>query len=87
MRGRTFVVAATLSGVTICGIAAPRSTTFSSKLRASDGETIPLHETPLDLRGNEVRPAVARYKVDFTGALYEEHSPESEVPRLAPPEG
>jgi hypothetical protein len=41
----------------------------------------------VDFNGNEVRPAVAQYKVDPTGALYEEHSPETEVPRLGSPKG
>jgi hypothetical protein len=41
----------------------------------------------LDLYGNEVSDAVARYKQDATGALYETHSPQTEVPRLAPPRG
>jgi hypothetical protein len=44
-------------------------------------------ETPrrLDLYGNEIAKPVARYRVDRRGALYEVHSPETEVPRLAPP--
>lgn len=45
----------------------------------------PIEETPIDLHGNEVRPAIARYKIDPAGALYEEHSPETELPKLAPP--
>jgi hypothetical protein len=39
----------------------------------------------LDLYGNEIAKPVARYRVDRRGALYEVHSPETEVPRLAPP--
>lgn len=38
-----------------------------------------------DVNGNEISPAVATYKLDATGLLYEEHSPETEVPRLAEP--
>lgn len=45
----------------------------------------PIEETPIDLHGNEVRPAIARYKIDPAGALYEEHSPGTELPKLAPP--
>lgn len=41
----------------------------------------------LDLYGNEVNDAVAEYKLDATGALYEEHSPQTQVPRLAAPQG
>ena len=38
-----------------------------------------------DLYGNEVTSAVATYKIDPAGALYEEHSPQTEVPRLGVP--
>ena len=38
-----------------------------------------------DVHGNEISPAVATYKLDATGLLYEEHSPQTEVPRLAEP--
>ena len=44
-------------------------------------------DASVDFNGNEVRPAVAQYKVDPAGALYEEHSPETEVPRLGSPKG
>jgi hypothetical protein len=35
------------------------------------------------LHGNDVTAAVATYTVDPTGVLYEEHSPQTELPRLA----
>jgi hypothetical protein len=35
-----------------------------------------------DLLGNPVSPAVATYKFDATGSLYETHSPQTELPRL-----
>ena len=38
-----------------------------------------------DVHGNDISPAVATYKLDATGLLYEEHSPQIEVPRLAEP--
>jgi hypothetical protein len=38
-----------------------------------------------DLYGNEVIDAVAKYKLDDTGSLYEVHSPQTELPRLASP--
>ncbi len=38
-----------------------------------------------DVLGNPVNAAVAKYKVDATGGLYESHSPQTELPRLAPP--
>ena len=42
-------------------------------------------EPSRDLYGNEVTEAVAKYLLDSTGAVYEEHSPQTEVPRLAAP--
>jgi hypothetical protein len=39
----------------------------------------------VDLYGNEVTDAVAKYQLDETGTLYELHSPQTEVPRLKPP--
>jgi hypothetical protein len=39
----------------------------------------------LDVYGNEIARPVARYRVDDRGTLYEVHSPQTEVPRLAPP--
>ncbi len=38
-----------------------------------------------DLLGNEVTAAVATYKLDRAGLLYEEHSPQTELPRLGEP--
>jgi hypothetical protein len=39
----------------------------------------------VDLYGNEVTEAVAKYQLDASGMLYELHSPQTEVPRLKPP--
>jgi hypothetical protein len=39
-------------------------------------------EQRLDLYGNDVSDAIANYKSDRTGSVYEEHSPQTEVPRL-----
>ena len=38
-----------------------------------------------DRYGNDVSTAVATYKSDRTGSLYEEHSPSTQVARLKPP--
>jgi len=38
-----------------------------------------------DLYGNDVSTAVATYKRDHTGSVYEEHSPKTQVARLKPP--
>jgi hypothetical protein len=39
----------------------------------------------LDLYGNEVEDAVGDYRLDFDGEVYERHSPDTEVARLASP--
>ena len=39
-----------------------------------------------DLRGNEILRPVERYSIDHRGTLYELHSPQTEIPRLGPPE-
>ena len=52
----------------------------------SPGGTTQSEETGVvDLFGNEVNTAVAKYKFDTAGSLYEVHSPRTELPRLAPP--
>jgi hypothetical protein len=39
----------------------------------------------VDLYGNEVSDAVAKYRIDTAGSLYELHSPRTELPRLGSP--
>ena len=39
----------------------------------------------VDLFGNDVTDAVARYRFDATGSLYEVHSPQTEIPKLGSP--
>jgi hypothetical protein len=39
----------------------------------------------VDVLGNPVSDAVARYKFDAAGSLYELHSPQTELPRLGAP--
>lgn len=40
-----------------------------------------------DILENDVTDAVARYRLDSSGMLYEVHSPQTEVPRLRAPKG
>lgn len=42
-------------------------------------------DSAIDLSGNDVTEAVARYRLDATGSLYEVHSPQTEIPRLGSP--
>ena len=57
---------------------------FLSAPRA-DSSTDPSEDRATDRYGNEVTVAVAKYRFDATGAQYELHSPQTELPRLAPP--
>ncbi len=41
--------------------------------------------TQVDLQGDEVTPAVATYKFDSQGQIYETHAPHTEVPHLGSP--
>jgi hypothetical protein len=45
----------------------------------------PESDATVDLYGNEVTSAVAKYSFDALGSLYELHSPQTEVPKLGPP--
>jgi hypothetical protein len=42
-------------------------------------------DAPVDLYGNPVTDAVADYRLDSAGSLYESHSPQTEIPKLASP--
>jgi hypothetical protein len=63
--------------------AAGQPATLSSD--ESDGRVPSDEPELLDLYGNEVTDAVAKYRFDASGSLYELHSPQTEVPKLAPP--
>ena len=39
----------------------------------------------VDVYGNDVASAVAQYRFDGSGAMYETHSPRTELPKLKPP--
>ena len=42
-------------------------------------------ESETDLYGNDVTDAVAKYRLDAAGTLYEAHSPQTQLPKLGPP--
>ena len=48
-------------------------------VRADDQSSTDDNEGTVDLFGNEVTDAVAKYKTDATGSLYELHSPETKL--------
>ena len=92
-----FGFAGVLPFVVAASLLKPRPVTVSlpEELNAADAVVAPTPaldpdqqkpaEGPTDLFGNPVTDAVARYKFDATGSLYELHSPQTEVPRLRPP--
>ena len=44
-----------------------------------------LDQPEIDLFGNEIERAVSDYRVDYTGDIYEAHSPDTAITRLAAP--
>ena len=54
---------------------------------SSNGPAIPgaEDENVTDLYGNDVTAAVARYKLDAAGSLYEAHSPQTQLAKLGSP--
>lgn len=69
---------------------APGSTTIEAPaigqpVLAIEDASVDGRHVAVDFYGNEVTDAVAHYTLDPTGTLYEEHSPETEVPRLGAP--
>ena len=72
------------------GVTSTRSRPADITLTASDA-TARARQSPttdgaaVDLYGNEVSDAIATYSLDPAGSLYELHSPQTELPRLAEP--
>jgi len=87
IRVRLLFLGVILVAIIGAGHSAPRSSAFPSLLHASEDGLTNSRDGSIDFTGNEVRRAIARYKVDPLGALYEEHSPETEVQRLGSPKG
>lgn len=40
----------------------------------------------VDIHGNQVTPALADYRVDLRGTMYERHAPHTALPELGEPE-
>ena len=73
-------------------IAPPHATASATMIVPSSTEVPPSFDPAepdndglIDLYGNDVTDAVARYKLDAEGTLYELHSPQTQLPRLARP--
>jgi hypothetical protein len=65
----------------------PRPATLSSVPPDVSGAALieEPRQQPVDLYGNEVTNAIAKYSLDSSGALYEEHAPDVELPQLGIP--
>ena len=77
---------ARISGTT-SELAPTPSSTAPASPRVSDAPREREDEVDVDLYGNDVTDAVAKYKLDSYGSLYELHSPETQLPRLGSPKG
>ena len=90
-----WAVAAVMPCIAAAALLTPRPVTVSlpADVNATEALAVPdspladpdQEEGPADIFGNPVTDAVARYKFDATGSLYELHSPQTEVPKLRPP--
>ena len=73
-------VVALLAGRDMWGAASP------SPIAATSAEITERASAPrIDLFGNEVEEALAEYRLDVGGDVYERHSPETAVPKLGSP--
>ena len=81
--GRPSPIAATSAEITDWALPRTGAVTGGSRLEPGDsnGSRPPL----LDLFGNEIEEAVADYRFDLRGGVYERHSPDTAVPKLGSP--
>ena len=93
---RSILVASVVALVTLCALFSlsahsaenPATTTAARAEREAaptsdaDGDEA---RGSVDLYGNAVTDAVARYSFDATGTPYEVHSPQTEIPKLGSP--
>jgi hypothetical protein len=56
-----------------------------SEPQVEDGDPLEHRDPALDLFGNEIEEAIADYRVDLRGTIYERHSPETAVSKLGSP--
>jgi hypothetical protein len=66
-------------------ITAQSGSTAGDVFRAPSVEDGDSSDPRIDVLGNEIENAVADYRVDLGGDVYERHSPETAVPRLGSP--
>lgn len=78
--GPAYSVAATSAEITARPTQAPGEVTGAPRMEHGDPA-----DPRTDLFGNEVEEALADYRIDLRGDVYERHSPDTAVPRLGPP--
>ena len=80
---RPSVIAATSAGITAQADPTGGSVSGGSLVESRD---VTHSEDPrVDLFGNEIEEAIADYRIDLRGGIYERHSPETEVAKLGSP--
>jgi hypothetical protein len=87
LAGRAIVPAALASPIaaTSAEITAQPSTGMGEVISAPQMEGEEPADPRVDLLGNEIEDAIADYRFDVGGGIYERHSPETAVPRLGSP--
>jgi hypothetical protein len=78
--GLSSLIAASSAEITAQPMSPLRGVTGSP--RVESGSSL---EPRVDLLGNEIEDAVADYRIDLGGDVYERHSPETAVPKLGSP--
>jgi hypothetical protein len=81
------VSAPSYNGISTSEIVIPSSTERPLPYAQPGGPNEPGtdEESATDLYGNDVTAAVARYKLDAAGSLYEAHSPQTQLTKLGSP--
>ena len=78
--GVTFSNTSNSAEITAQAVSQPGAVTSAPRVERDDS-----NEPLVDLLGNELENAVADYRIDRGGAVYERHSPETAVQRLGSP--
>lgn len=80
--GLPSLIAASSAEITAQPMSRPRGVGVTGAPRVESGNSL---QPRVDLLGNEVEDAVADYRIDLGGDVYERHSPETAVPKLGSP--
>ena len=78
--GLASAIAATSAEITV-----PVAQANGQVTATPSGEPDDSADPRVDLLGNEIEDAVADYRIDLRGGVYERHSPETAVPKLGSP--